>query len=149
MIALLPHQKKSNPPPLSQSSRRPLLSNLICIHYTKLYQPTGGGTALTGGGGGGTTDLWPHSFCATPIGLMLKSGIQGSTVPRCPIPPPMTLPTLSATSLIIMQLLIGIRTPNVAARSKCRSWFRNVLYLPNVRLILHFPFHEWGGGVIH
>ena len=31
----------------------------------------------------GTTDFLPQSFHATPIGLMLKSGIQVGTVPRC------------------------------------------------------------------
>ena len=41
-------------------------------------------------GGGGTNDFSPHSFHATPIGLMLKFRIQGGTVPRSPppVPPP-------------------------------------------------------------
>ena len=44
-----------------------------------------GGTAPTKGG---TTDFWHHSFHATPMGLMLKSRIQGDPVARCPPPPP-------------------------------------------------------------
>ena len=35
---------------------------------------------------GGTTDFWPQSFHATPIGLMLKSLFQPGT--RCPSAPP-------------------------------------------------------------
>ena len=46
---------------------------------------TGGGAAPTAGRN--TTDFWPHSFHATPVGLMLKYRIQGGTVPRCPPPP--------------------------------------------------------------
>ena len=40
---------------------------------------------------GGTTDFWPQSFHATPIGLMLRSRIQpGARCPSArPVPPPM------------------------------------------------------------
>ena len=37
---------------------------------------------------GDTTDFWPRSFHATPIGLMFNSHIEGGSVPWCPPPPP-------------------------------------------------------------
>ena len=58
-------------------------SRAIFWPFTK-PRDNSGGTAPTKGG---TTDFWHHSFHATPIGLMLKSRIQGDPVSRCPLPP--------------------------------------------------------------
>ena len=57
----------------------------------------GGGTAPSKWS---TTDFSPHFFHATPIGLMLKSRIQGDTVSRCPPPPPVPPPMSNANARI-------------------------------------------------
>ena len=41
---------------------------------------------------GGTTDFWPQSFHATPIGLMLKSRVQPGAL--CPVLPPFRRPSI-------------------------------------------------------
>ena len=55
-----------------------------CIHWRRNGSTRGLGSAQ----GEGTTNFWLHSFHAMLIGSVLKSRIQGGTVP--PVPPPMT-----------------------------------------------------------